>query len=80
MRRVDAALRKRRGGNLAGDPLAEAGNIVRGARRQFAHGNNAAEKIVQRVELGFQDGMNFREAMRSQKLGSGAEVPFASSA
>ena len=42
------------GHNLAREHFAESGDVVGGARRQFADGRDAAQQFVQRFEVGAQ--------------------------
>ena len=51
VRALQAALLERRGDHAARKALAEADDQIVGARRQFADCGNAAQQIVQRIEL-----------------------------
>src|SRR5437588_12103961 len=77
---VNAARRKCGSGNPAGDTLSEPGNVVSSARRKFAHGYDAAQQVVQSVELFFKLRMNLDKPACAQQIRGGIEVPLTGSA
>src|SRR5690348_12907828 len=68
MRSVNAARGKCRSGNPAGDTLAESGNIVSSAGRKLAYGHDAAQQVVQGVELFFKFRMNLDKPACTQQI------------
>ena len=62
------------GDDLAGEHFAEGGDVVGGARRDFADGGDAAQEFVERFEVGAQFGVEFGEARRAQQFAGGVVV------
>src|SRR5689334_2105694 len=68
MGRLNVALGESGSGDLGRDALTKAGDSVNGAEREFAHGNNATQKIVEAVEVGFQFRGDLLKSVRAQQV------------
>ena len=62
------------GNDLAGEHLAEGGDVVGGAGRDFADGGDAAQQFVESLEVGAQVGMEFREKRGAEQFAGGVVV------
>ena len=73
---VQAARGEGGGDDFAGKHFAEGGDVVGGARRDFADGGNAAQEFVERFEIRAQFGMEFGEEGGAQQFAGGVVVTF----
>ena len=62
------------GDDFAGKHFAESGDMVGGAGRDFADGGDAAQKFVERFEVGAQFGVEFGEAGGAEQFAGGIVV------
>src|SRR5260370_22458055 len=74
---VDAACREKGSDDLAGKALAKREERIGAARSNFAYRGNAAQQLIQRVEVAFQFGMEPGEQPGSQQLTGGTVVTLA---
>ena len=73
---VEAAGGERGCDDFGGKHFAESGHVVGGARRDFAHGGDAAQQFVEGFEIGAEFGVEFGEAGGAEEFAGGIVVAF----
>ena len=71
---------ERRRHNLAGENFAEGGDVVGGARSQFAHGRDAAQQFIQSFKVSAQVAVKLGEQRRPQQFSGSVVVAFVQAA
>ena len=62
------------GDDLAGEHFSEGGDMVGGARRDFADGGDAAQQFVERLEVAAEFGVEFGEERGAEQFAGGVVV------